>query len=85
MADLSRVRGNHFVVDPMCGSGTILIEAALKAMKIAPGINRYFVAENGIAFRQMYGKSKEKLQKQMKSVIAISVPRDMTLTNLHLK
>ena len=45
MADLSRVRGNHFVVDPMCGSGTILIEAALKAMKIAPGINRYFAAE----------------------------------------
>lgn len=29
----------------MCGSGTILIEAALKAMKIAPGINRYFAAE----------------------------------------
>lgn len=46
MVDLSRVRGNHFVVDPMCGSGTILIEAALKAMKIAPGINRYFAAEN---------------------------------------
>ena len=45
MVDLSRVRGNHFVVDPMCGSGTILIEAASKAMKIAPGINRYFAAE----------------------------------------
>lgn len=45
MVELSRVRGNHFVVDPMCGSGTILIEAALKAMKIAPGINRYFAAE----------------------------------------
>lgn len=45
MVDLSRVRANHFVIDPMCGSGTILIEAALKAMKIAPGINRYFSAE----------------------------------------
>ncbi len=46
MVELSRVRPNHFVVDPMCGSGTILIEAAMKAMKIAPGLNRSFSAEN---------------------------------------
>ncbi len=46
MVDLSRVRSNHCVVDPMCGSGTILIEAAMKALKIAPGLNRHFSAEN---------------------------------------
>lgn len=46
LVDLSRVRSNHTVVDPMCGSGTILIEAALKAMNIAPGINRTFCAES---------------------------------------
>ncbi len=45
MVDLARVRPNHFVVDPMCGSGTILIEAALKALKIAPGLNRAFSSE----------------------------------------
>lgn len=45
MADLSRVRPYSFVVDPMCGSGTILIEAALKARNIAPGIRRYFACE----------------------------------------
>lgn len=45
MCELSRVRSNHFVTDPMCGSGTILIEAALKAMNIAPGIKRYFACE----------------------------------------
>ncbi len=45
MAELSRVRANHFVIDPMCGSGTILIESALKALNIAPGINRYFACE----------------------------------------
>jgi 23S rRNA G2445 N2-methylase RlmL len=28
------------IVDPMCGSGTILIEAALQALKIAPGSSR---------------------------------------------
>lgn len=45
MCDLSRVRADHFVTDPMCGSGTILIEAALKASNIAPGINRHFASE----------------------------------------
>ncbi len=46
MVDLMRVRGSHFVVDPMCGSGTILIEAAMKAMRIAPGLNRSFISES---------------------------------------
>ncbi len=45
MAELAHVRPNHTVIDPMCGSGTILIESALKAMRIAPGINRPFAAE----------------------------------------
>lgn len=30
----------------MCGSGTILIEAAMKALNIAPGLNRYFACEH---------------------------------------
>lgn len=46
MVDLSRVRKDHFVTDPMCGSGTILIESALKALNIAPGINRNFAFNN---------------------------------------
>ena len=46
MADLSRVRKDHFVTDPMCGSGTVLIESALKALNIAPGLNRHFSAES---------------------------------------
>ena len=31
--------------DPFCGSGTLLIEAGLKALNIAPGLNRSFAAE----------------------------------------
>ncbi len=50
MVDLSRVRKDHFVVDPMCGSGTILIESALKALNIAPGKNRSFSFENWSVF-----------------------------------
>lgn len=44
IADLAHVRGTDTVVDPFCGSGTMLIEAALKAANIAPGMNRKFSA-----------------------------------------
>lgn len=37
-------------VDPVCGSGTIPIEAALLARNIAPGFNRAFACENGTGF-----------------------------------
>lgn len=36
----------RMLVDPCCGSGTILIEAAMMARNIAPGLNRRFAAEN---------------------------------------
>lgn len=45
IVDLARVRPESVVCDPFCGSGTILIEAALKALKIPVGINRRFAAE----------------------------------------
>jgi len=44
IADLARVYPDSVVCDPMCGSGTLMIESALKAMNIAPGINRHFAA-----------------------------------------
>lgn len=45
IVDLARVRSGSLVCDPFCGSGTLLIEAALKALNIAPCINRKFAAE----------------------------------------
>ena len=42
---LSRYNHDFELVDPFCGSGTILIEAALIALNIAPGVNREFVCE----------------------------------------
>lgn len=44
--DLARIRGNSVLYDPLCGSGTFLIEAAIKALHIAPGINRKFAASD---------------------------------------
>lgn len=45
MVTLSRPRENVILVDPMCGSGTIAIEAALLVTNTAPGLNRSFAAE----------------------------------------
>ena len=50
IVDLARVRPDSVVCDPFCGSGTLLIEAALKALNIAPGINRKFAAEKWEVF-----------------------------------
>ena len=36
---------DRIFVDPFCGSGTFLIEAAMIAANIAPGMNRAFTAE----------------------------------------
>ena len=44
LIDLARVRESDLVIDPFCGSGTILIEAAFKAMNIAPCLNRNFIS-----------------------------------------
>lgn len=36
---------DRLLIDPMCGSGTILIEAAMIARNMAPGLNRRFASE----------------------------------------
>ena len=38
-------RPGRTLVDPMCGSGTILIEAAMMGLNMAPGLNREFISE----------------------------------------
>ena len=45
MVELARYRGRDYFWDPFCGSGTIVIEAALAAKNRAPGLNRHFAAE----------------------------------------
>ena len=45
MVNLARVHADSIVVDPFCGSGTIAIEAAMKALNVAPGLLRRFACE----------------------------------------
>jgi len=41
----ARYTGDEPVLDPMCGSGTLLIEAGLIAVRRAPGLHRRFAVE----------------------------------------
>ena len=45
IAKTSRPRDEVLLWDPMCGSGTIAIEAAMMMRNIAPGLKRHFAAE----------------------------------------
>ena len=46
MVAISRLDRDTMLWDPMCGSGTIPIEAALRLNNVAPGLNRSFLFED---------------------------------------
>ena len=53
---LSSWTGDKTLIDPMCGSATILIEAAMIARNMAPGLNRRFAAESWPAIEKKFWK-----------------------------
>lgn len=64
---LSRWDDKFELVDPFCGSGTILIEAAMIALNMAPGGNRRFVAEEWSEdIRNTFAMVKEGARKAIK-------------------
>ncbi len=67
MVDLTPWHWDRFLIDPMCGSGTIVIEAALKGLNIAPGINRSFAAEQwGFIGKGKWDTAREEFKSQEK-------------------
>lgn len=62
---MAEYQGDCAVVDPMCGSGTLLIEAALMALKIAPGAMR-----RSFSFQRLNGFKKEEYQKEIDAAMA---------------
>lgn len=61
LCSLSHLRPYHKLYDPMCGSGTIIIEGAMMAANIAPGVNRSFSAERfGVIPRNVWAEERER-------------------------
>ena len=63
MVKLSRVYRDSILFDPFCGSGTILVEGAMYAMHLAPGLRRRFAAERWEQIpAQVWRKERERAQ-----------------------
>ena len=61
IADLARVREDDVVCDPFCGSGTLLIEAAYHALRIAPGLRRRFALQDwGLVGEEVFRRERER-------------------------
>ncbi|HBY20949.1 MAG: N-6 DNA methylase [Clostridiales bacterium GWE2_32_10] len=61
MVTLTPWNESRELIDPFCGAGTILIEAAMIGLNIAPGLNRKFVFEN---WSQMNKEELKSIKKQ---------------------
>ena len=65
MVKVARYRGRETLIDPFCGSGTIIIEAAMAALGIMPGARRDFDAENwGFFDTSVFDEVKERYKAQ---------------------
>ena len=56
-------------MDPFCGSGTLLIEAALRAKNIAPGLNREFAGEHFDFLKEAFRTEKENARKAIRDEV----------------
>ena len=64
---LSYWRGERLLADPLCGSGTIPIEAAMIALDMAPGMNRGFAAERWTNFdATVFDKARDEAKQRVK-------------------
>ncbi len=71
---LSRWFGKGVFIDPMCGSGTIAIEAALIGRNIPPGINRKFLFERwGIISKKEIDREREVIKAGIKEGVPLEI------------
>jgi putative N6-adenine-specific DNA methylase len=76
---LSRYRAELPLIDPMCGSGTMPIEAAMIAQNVAPGLKRSFAAETWWFFDRA-AFSAERSDARMRGTIGKSTCTDSIST-----
>lgn len=73
-AEIARAGGA--LIDPMCGSGTLLIEGAMIAADVAPGIARRFAAERwpGIAAELWASLRREAAERRRAGLASLRAP-----------
>ena len=73
LIDLTFWRPGRILVDPMCGTGTIPIEAALIAENRAPGLTRSFPAEEWPAFAKAFAEAREEAKSLIQPAKEITI------------
>lgn len=89
---LSRWEPHRPFLDPLCGSGTIPVEAALIGRNIAPGLKRNFAAENWPVIPQRFwdkareeGKDLSKREQKLDIYASDIDPEAISLASYHLR
>ena len=74
MVKISNWRANKPLCDPLCGSGTIPIEAAMIARNIAPGLYRNFSAEHfGFIPKFLWTDTREAAEAAIKNDLELNI------------
>ncbi len=82
---LGRVDPDQPFVDPLCGSGTLAIEQALRARRIAPGLDRAFAFQRWPCYRSELQSRWDKLRAQARAEVLPSAPAPILAMDLHPK
>ncbi|QNQ80415.1 THUMP domain-containing class I SAM-dependent RNA methyltransferase [Lactobacillus sp. PV034] len=82
LIELTPFDGSHPFIDPMTGSGTIPIEAALIAKNVAPGLNREFAFDNFDWFNkelhpELVAEAKTKEKKEHAPIMASDIDQSI--------
>jgi putative N6-adenine-specific DNA methylase len=82
---LGRVAPDRPFVDPLCGSGTLAIEQALRARRIAPGLDRAFAFQRWPCYRSELQSRWDKLRAQARAEVLPAAPAPILARDLHPK
>jgi putative N6-adenine-specific DNA methylase len=82
---LGRIDPAEPFVDPLCGSGTLAIEQALRARRIAPGLDRAFAFQRWPCYRSELQSRWDRLRAQARAEVLPSAPAPILARDLHPK
>jgi 23S rRNA (guanine2445-N2)-methyltransferase len=82
---LGRVDPERPFVDPMCGSGTLAIEHALAARRIAPGLGRAFGFQRWPAYRGALQSTWDRMKEEARRAILPAAPAPIVARDLFSK
>ncbi|HYG67374.1 MAG TPA: THUMP domain-containing protein, partial [Anaeromyxobacteraceae bacterium] len=82
---LGRVAEDRAFVDPMCGSGTLAIEHALRARRIAPGLGRAFGFQRWPMYRGGPQSAWDRMKSEAHAAALPRTPAPILARDLHPK